>query len=202
MKYLYKISLVMVILFSGCKASLKREYGIKEPKLENKTTINEFLISKKIDNSNIYIFKNLMAYAQASNKKILNIPDAIFFNKYGHFVSYKKTAKDCNAKIDDFLTDLEGFSKLPSDPTQKMDELLTLVTNGMNSNPVKNEITVFITWAVFAGKLNDEKAFNWLKLLEEAKSKGIKVSYYLLNCDIQESWNLSEEELKSLGIVK
>jgi hypothetical protein len=59
---------------------------------------------------------------------------------------------------------------------------------------------VFITWAVFAGKLNDEKAFEWVKLLNDAKKKGINVNYYLLNCDFQKSWNLSKEEKEGIGI--
>ena len=196
--------ILILILFSllGCKSTLKKTYGITEPKLEDRTSIYKYLNKKKIDTSNVYIFKNLSAYAKASKLKLMSIPDAVFFNKEGYFVDYKKKASDCNAKVDAFLLDLTTFSKLPSVQTKKMDDLLHFIENSKSDKPINAaDINVFITWAVFAGKLNDEKAFEWVYLLEKAKKEGFKINYYLINCDIQKSWKLSDEELQGLGII-
>jgi hypothetical protein len=199
MKNLFYIA-VALLLLTSCKSLLKKSYAVKDPKLEDQVSIKMFLHKKKIDTSNVYVFNNLMAYAGASNLKLLSIPDAVFFNKEGFFVSYKKSATDCNAKIDGFISDLSSFSQLPKDETKKMDDLVALINNNNNTIPTKADINVFITWAVFAGKLNDEKAFEWVKLLNDAKKKGINVNYYLLNCDFQKSWNLSKEEKEGIGI--
>ena len=63
---------------------------------------------------------------------------------------------------------------------------------------VLNEITVLITWATYLGKVNKQKAFEWIKLLEQAKDQGIKINYYLINYDLQESWNLNSNEKKEI----
>jgi hypothetical protein len=48
--------------------------------------------------------------------------------------------------------------------------------------------------------LAQKKAFLWIDLLEKAKSEGVKVNYYLLNCDYQKSWDIPEESKEKLGI--
>ena len=62
------------------------------------------------------------------------------------------------------------------------------------------DITVFITWAKYVGSLNKEKAFDWVKLVNQANQKGLNVKYYLLNCDFQKNWNLNEKQKSDLGL--
>ena len=176
--------IILVILTTSCKSSLRRSYEINDPKIENYISINNFLNTKNVDTSNVYVFKNIISYATASNKKLLNIPDAVFFNKDGYQVSYKKSAKDCNAKIDGFLSDLNNFSNLTFDTNKKMEDVVKLISNNKKTKPVATDINVFITWAIFAGKLNDEKSFNWVKLLEQAKANGIKINGIM----VKNSW--------------
>ena len=197
-----KLLLIIIILsFVSCKSILLKTYEIKDPKLEDFTSIKTFLNIKKIDTSNVYVFKNLSCFERASKQKLLSIPNAFFFNKANNLVNYKKNSTDCNAKIDDFLSDLSSFSQLPFDESRKMTDLLDLIENLNKSLPLDNsDINVFITWTIYAGKLNDEKAFAWVNLIEKGKRKGLKVNYYLLNCDFQKSWNLSEKEIEDLGL--
>ena len=61
-------------------------------------------------------------------------------------------------------------------------------------------ISVYITWTMYSGKLNDEKAFEWIKLLEKAQSTGLNVEYYLVNCDYQKDWNIPLDLQKKLRI--
>lgn len=192
--------LIIILAFVSCKSTLLKTYEIKDPKLEDFTSIKTFLNIKKIDTSTVYIFRNLSCFKRASKQKLLSVPNAIFFNKAGNLVDYKKKTTDCNAKIDGFLSDLSSFSQLSFDESRKMTDLFGLIENLNKSLPLENaDINVFITWAVFAGRLNDEKAFEWISLIDKAKQKGLKVNCYLINCDFQKSWNLTKQEKQDLG---
>jgi hypothetical protein len=193
------LSLVFVLLLcSGCQTALKTAYGIKKPKLETTQSIKKYLVKQDIDTSNVYVLKDIKAFLSASQKKMLSIPDAIFFNKQGNLVRYKKETEDCNAKVDDFIAELENFSALPEDPNITMTEFLGMLEGGPINQ--KADINVFITWTVYAGRLNKTKAFEWIHLIEKAKAKGINANWYLLNCDYQKSWNLPPQALEKLGI--
>lgn len=193
--------IVSALLFISCKTVLLKVKGIKDPKLETYATTKSYLFKKDMDSSRVLYYKDVNSFEAAIKKNYFQVPNAFFFDKNGNFVDYRKTTTDCNAKIDGFIQDLNTFNEAKKDSTKTMAELKRFLV-GSNKNLLneKNaDITVFITWAKFVGSLNKEKAFDWVQLLEEAKQKGINVNYYLLNCDFQESWNLTEEEKKGLG---
>ena len=196
MKAIYFLFFVMFL--TGCKPILKTAYGIKNPKLEDKESIKKYLVKKEIDTTNVYVFKDLMAFATASQKDLLSIPDAIFFNKKGNFVPYKETANSCNANADKFLVDLKSFDHAVEDSTKKMNDVFKLLKPSMNFR--RSDINVFITWTTYAGRLNKTKAFEWIKLIERAKKSGVDISYYLVNCDFQKSWNLTDQQKKQLNL--
>lgn len=190
------------IFLSGCKATLKSSYGIKKPQIENDKSIRSYLFKQGLDTSSVLVFKSLPAFIEASDKEFLNIPDAMFFNKNGDFIPYRESTSNCNANVDKFITDLKTIEKVQADKSKKMDVVLNLITLPDNQKIEKSEINVFITWATYAGKLNREKAFEWVQLLDTAKKEGVDVNYYLLNCDFQESWNMPLEVQEKLGIKK
>ncbi|HLA56460.1 MAG TPA: hypothetical protein VK623_10190 [Flavobacterium sp.] len=189
---------IILICLTGCKSILKTAYGIKKPKLEDDISIRKYLLKNHIDTSNVYVFKNLKAFTTASQMKILSVPDALFFNKIGFMVPYKESTVSCNANVDKFISDLAVFSALQYDETKKESDLLDLIVG--NTQVENADVNVFITWTVYAGKLNKDKAFEWIKLLQSAKVKGIKVNYFLLNCDYQKNWNLTGQQQIFLGI--
>lgn len=196
------ITVVFCSLFFSCKSTLKTIKGIKDPKIETYSATQKYLYKKDMDTARVVYFKDFNSFAQASKKRLLQVPNALFFDKDGNFVDYRKSATDCNAKVDDFIQDLNTFNEAKKDTTKTIADLKQLVVaankNLLSEKP--GEITVFITWARFAGTLNKEKAFDWVKLLEAAKQKGISVNYYLLNCDFQENWNLTKQEKEALGV--
>lgn len=196
------IAVAFCSFFFSCKSTLKTIKGIKDPKIESYSATQKYLHKKDMDTARVVYFKDFNSFAQASKKKLLQVPNALFFDKDGNFVDYRKSATDCNAKVDDFIQDLNTFNEAKKDATKTIADLKQLVV-GANKNLLSEkpgEITVFITWAKFAGTLNKEKAFDWVKLLEAAKRKGLNVNYYLLNCDFQENWNLTKEEKEALGV--
>jgi len=189
---------IVLLFFVGCKPVLKTAYGIKKPKLETTQSVKRYLVKNKVDTTHVYAFKDLNAFAAANAKNLINVPDVIFFNKSGNLVRYKKETEDCNAKVDDFIGELENFSTLDEDPRVTMDELAQMLAG----KPINEraDVNVFITWTVYAGRLNKTKAFEWIHLIEKAKAKGISANWYLLNCDFQKSWNMPPQVLDKLGI--
>lgn len=188
-------------LFS-CKSALKAIKGVKDPKLETYVTTKKYLHKNDIDTTKVVYFKDISSFIKATQRKYMKIPNAYFFDSNGNFVDYRKSVTDCNAKVDEFILDLNTFNEAKKDSTKTLTELKGFLVSS-NKKLLSEEpgrISVFITWAKYVGALNREKAFDWVKLLEAAKQKGINVDYYLLNCDFQENWNLTKEEKESLGV--
>jgi hypothetical protein len=201
-----KLCLVRIFVFFllagtlSCSTMAKKYYGIKSPRLEDKASVNKFLNSKKIDTTRVLYFRSLRDFAVASQNKYLAIPNAYFFNADGNWVPYMKSAKDCNASVDDFILDLHRFDKEAANEQISLPMMTSLLTG---ADKIKSsEITVLMTFTKFAGRLNREKAFEWVRLLEAAKSRGLPVNYYLVNCDYQKSWNIPPEIIKKYGIRK
>lgn len=196
MKKLLLLSLAICSV--GCTPVLKTVYGIKRPRLEDRKSIAKYLAKRSIDTSGLYCFKDFMSFAIASQRNMINIPEAMFFNKDGYLVRYKKEAVECNAKVDDFINDLSHFSEIPPDKSINIQVFSDLLERHKDS--IKpTDINVFITWTVYAGKLNKDKAFAWVDLLEKAKQKGMDVNVYLVNCDYLKTWNIPkvwQEQLK------
>jgi hypothetical protein len=190
-----------ILAMVGCKPAVKAAYGIKKPKLEDNRSIRDYLVQKGIDTSYVYTFNSLQSFALASSMEFLNIPDATFFNRQGYYVPYKEPGVDCNASADKFLLDMAGFTKTQPDASRTMGSLVSLLKMPENKKQNLAEINVFITWTVYAGKLNKQKAFEWIKLIEKAKQKGISINYYLVNCDFQRSWNIPPDIQRELGIA-
>ncbi len=187
---------VTLILLFNCKTIVKKAYDVKNPEVETQEKLVKYLDEYDMTTSKNLVFKSFMHFAAASQKGMLSIPDIMLFNADGYYVNYKKKPEDCNAKVDDFLLDLKHFSSQPYDDTKTMDDFTKFL---QNEKPIeKTEINAFITWAIFAGKLNKDKAFDWVNLINDAKQKGIKINYYLVNCDLQTSWDLTDEEIKQI----
>ncbi len=168
--------------------------------MESPETLVDYLQKKKVPIENVLIIKDLNGFTEI-NKGVFSVPNAIFFNAKGEYVEYKKSAEDCNANVFGFIDDIAGINDQPSDPAHKMDMWLENTKNlqlKMVNVEDNKDAYVFITWAKYIGKLNKDKAFAWINLLEEANQKGLNVQYFLLNFDLQQSWNLTEEQEKDL----
>lgn len=189
--------LFILITFLNCQSIAKLSYGVKDPEFKENKELNQFLQKNKLQATTYFKFKDFDNMLKAFKLKFSSIPDAYFFDKNGNYIPYKNSAEECNAKVDDFIYDLEK-KNYKIDSSKNINQLIDLLTSDKNESIVQNEITVLITWATFMGKVNKEKAFEWVKLLDLAKSKGIKVNYYLVNYDLQKSWNLSKSEEKEV----
>lgn len=195
----YKIYIILLIFCSSCGLVAKKIYNIKKPKSEDATSVKSFLLKNKIDTTNVYIFRSAESFVKYSKLKTLTIPGAIFFNKAGNNIEYNKTASTCNKNITSFLDDLNSFSSKQTTDNFKIDDVLNLLNPISKGDKINDaDINVFILWTVYIGKLNDENTYEWIKLLNKAKAEGLKINFYLLNCDTQKKWDLeiSKVEIK------
>ena len=189
--------LLFFILLVNCKTLTKISYGVKSPSFKKNYELYNFLKRNNIDPKSIYFFTDFDNMIKAYELKYSTIPDAYFFNQNGDFIPYKSNTEQCNAKVDDFITDLKKINFNKSE-NKNIKDFIPLLSNDKNKEIVLNEITVLITWATYLGKVNKQKAFEWIKLLEQAKDEGIKVNYYLVNYDLQECWELNNDEKKEI----
>ena len=94
---------------------------------------------------------------------------------------------------------LNSFSSKQTTDNFKIDDVLNLLNPISKGDKINDaDINVFILWTVYIGKLNDENTYEWIKLLNKAKAEGLKINFYLLNCDTQKDWDLeiSKVEIK------
>lgn len=193
-----KIKLLLLFtLLVNCKTLTKICYGVKNPNFKKNVELYNFLKKNNINLKSIYFFKDFDNMIKGYELKYSTIPDAYFFNQNGNLIPYKSNTEQCNAKVDDFITDLKNIKNNKSE-NKNINDFIPLLSNDKNEVIVLNEITVLITWASYLGKVNKQKAFEWIKLLEQAKDKGIKVNYYLVNYDLQECWELKSDEKKEI----
>lgn len=190
--------LPFIFLIVSCKSITKIYLGVKNPTFKTHEQINDFLIKKDLSQSSIYYVKSWVNYENLLKSKYSSFPEAFFFNNEGEFVNYKKDSKECNANVGEFIKNLNNFSNFKIDKTKNIKTIEENISNNKGEKFDHAEINVVITWATFLGKVNKNKAFEWIKLLEEAKKEGINVNYYLVNYDLQESWNLNSNDKKEI----
>lgn len=186
----YKFLLLLVFFFvlTGCKTVMMKYYGASNPKLETNKTIEKYLHKKNIDTSTFYKVKDFKSFLAFSNN--IMTPNGFFFNKNGYFVDYNQTPKQCNANVGQFILDLKTINQ-EENKTKNLKDVMPYLCD-KNGNALLFEegynVYVLISWARFAGKLNDEKAFEWFDLIKKSDFQNLKAKYYLVNVDIQENW--------------
>ncbi len=193
----FYLPLVIIVMsaFVSCESVIKFAYGVKSPKVETSESIKRYLLKHKIDTTNVLYFNSVQSLAAASQKSYVIFPDVFFYNKAGKRVLYPKTASHCNASVDEFLSDLKNFHLLEETETD-ITELTSYLTPGVHELA---DINIFITWTTYSGRLNKTKAFDWVRLIEMAKSEGLSINYYMVSADIMQDWKEEIEQLKNQG---
>ena len=184
--------LLLVFSLTSCTFLIKKMYRVKKPKLENVESLSKYLNKNKFDTTKLILLKDIVAFKQYL-KINSDVPNAMFFNNMGEFVDYRKSPEDCNGKVSEFISSIEEINKVRNEKSLKLNEINQLLSKSIAE---QGEITIIITWVVYIGKLNKKKSFEWIKLIKEAQQKGVKINYYLLNCDILESWEGDFDDLK------
>lgn len=186
------IPLIYFFLFS-CSTT-------KSVKIDFKEVSNEEIINKLKENNVLYeesdiaSLKNLKTWVSYFSGKSVTTPHAIFFNAKGYKVSDKFTESQCSAT----LNNIENID------TFEVDENYTFKDQIKNFDFIEDkqdannyDYYVIIYWALYE-KNNHKTAFNWYNSAKNIKDKKVKV--VLLNLDLNESWNITEQQKEILKL--
>jgi len=182
--------LTCMMILSSCHPVLKKLYGVHDPRLETKTSIQKYLHKKKINANNILVTADSTSLIKAF-LIAKDLPDLRVFDKNDQLVIFKDSAA-CNAPGFDFTEHICDGKVLPTENTNKLSEELKLYRNLADYSPVSTEtnhpdFTVFIFWGKFAGRLNKDHVRVWENNLLNQKSCSIRI--YKVDLDIIEGLN-------------
>lgn len=177
-----------ILCLSSCQTVMMKYYGASNPRIESNKTVVNYLQKKGLDTTNIYKIKDFKSFIAFSND--IMIPNGFFYNKNAYYVDYNATPKNCNANVGGFISDLKNLNQQENKSKNLRDVIHYIVDK--SEDPLVFEegydVYILITWAKFVGKLNEEKAFQWVELIKKTDFDGLKVKYYLVNTDFQETW--------------
>lgn len=190
-KSLFLLTIIVGFL-SSCTTILKTTYGIKKPQVENKGTLIKYLTKTGIDTNNTLIPKDLKLFKKVAGEFGESIPEAVMFDSEGNRVTYKKTDQDCNAGLFSTIPSLTKNSKLRDEKgtnlTEFIQELVTMNNQDEVKNLPKSDYYLFISWAKYVGKLNQDHVKDWIDLVKA--NKNVKITVYKVNMDFQQVWGL------------
>ena len=188
------IATVFTIFF--VTANLQAQITFKK---ESKESMLQFLNDKNVEylKEDIATLHDLNVFIDYYSKEMLSIPEAYFFNKEGFRVSKKYKGTSCGKVI----KKADKINKTDFDSNDNVVDWLKYYSFpfGNEDSGEEYDAYVIITWAIFAeSNESNDTAFNWYKSLKDNKELNIKV--ILLNLDIQDTWQISDENAKVLGL--
>lgn len=187
------ICIFILLNISSCKLFSRVIWKVKSPKVESINSLTKYLNKNDYESSKMILFKDLSSFALFDKKYNMSVPEAYFINNSGEFVEYKKTPEQCNAAVDEFILDIEEINMIHPENNTKLSDVNELLNTPIVQD---NEIIILMTWAVYAGKINTTHSLDWINLVKTAQEKGVKINYYLLNCDFLDTWGVDPTELK------
>ncbi|MDP1815333.1 MAG: hypothetical protein Q8K92_12865 [Leadbetterella sp.] len=197
--FMYFIIFTAFMLASGCKFILIKMEGVKQPKLENQLSLSKFLLSSKVDTSEILCFKDTLMlnnfYASG-----IGSPDVCFFNKERKLIDYRSVESDCNANVSPFIDKIGSINALTPVPGKTMDEFIKGLVVVRDARDFKledqdYEAYMIIYWAKYLGKVTKSHISEWQKIANKVNKDKKKLRMVLVNVDYQSFWGLRPSDL-------
>lgn len=186
------LGLIFIGLITSCSSIIGKMYGLKDPRVENFETLSNYLEGIQINNSNILIPKDVELINKVLGEFGQSIPQAVLFNSEGNRITYKETDQDCNAGLFVTIPNLNQNSKLKMEEGKNLEEfvedLVYLQTQESITNFPNADFYLFINWAKYVGKLNEDHVKEWIELANS--NEKVKIQVYKVNLDFQEIWGL------------
>ncbi|MBK9048740.1 MAG: hypothetical protein IPL74_19350 [Bacteroidetes bacterium] len=192
----YFVYCLVLVLITACNPVVRLLYGVKNPKVESKTTIEKFCNEMQFPNVPLFV-------AHANNffvKKQLSDGEVYVFDRKGNFIPYKDPAKpNCSGPADLFLSYLDTATVYHVEPNFPLDSIEKLLTD-FECKMVeiqKDDTTdfyVFITFAKYLGKkYQKQKASVWIDTLQQ--NTNVRSRLFLIDMDPAACWT---EEQKAV----
>jgi len=183
---------LLLILNSSCQQILKKIYGVKNPDIENETSIKKSALKYGLDTAKI-VTLNCNDYLKELNGKA--IPNASIYDNKGNYIEYRATDTSCNAGLFEFIPNLNVKNSYNKPDSLSLEQELKKFLD-INGNPLKKlesaDFYVLIYWTVWTGKLNKDHVKIWEDAARNNKNANVKV--LKVNLDFQEHWPEAEKK--------
>jgi hypothetical protein len=169
---------------------------------QTKTNIESYLKSKAVDHSlnDIATLNNVQTFAEYGSTDRLSVPEAYFFNSEGYRVKDNFKGTSCGQVINN----AEKISAAPSENKEHISDWISkysFLEDPGNITTAGYDAFVIVTWATFADAIKgspNTTGFNWYKSLKQ--NKDVKIKVIFLNLDVQDNWQISDEQQKAIGL--
>jgi hypothetical protein len=174
------------VCLQGCVLLAKVAFGVQAPRVENRTTANNWLVRHQIDTSASFVLRSAERYNFLQKTYVGSIPEALFFDAQGRYLPYK-LPEDCNAGVDAFIEGLpESALHTTPDTSRSLSMLLECLQDPPLLDPGVSDYTVAFTWAIFGGKVMSGHLKPWVQRTQHHPNQ--RIQYLLINTDYQEHW--------------
>ncbi|PZR24052.1 MAG: hypothetical protein DI539_01160 [Flavobacterium psychrophilum] len=196
---------LVLLVFVSCTITYKRNVKV-EFNRQDETTLTEFLNLNNVtyDPNDMLALRDINYFAFYNEKHGLEVPHAFFFNGDGISVVNDFNGTNCGHVI----KNLDKIENAKSDGAGTVDDFL-LPSTYLFGKPAdetnggkKYDAYIVITWGLFAESISkgiNKTSFKWYA---DLKKNNPEVRVFLLNLDIQKTWELSPEQQASLGMQK
>lgn len=186
------IALSFVVLLTGCQAVMKKMYGIKNPDIENESSILKKAKKYDLRTDNI-VTVNVDDFPATLGGQ--GIPDCSIYDKNGRYIEYRQADTSCNAGLFGFIPALNLGTIYNQPDTVTLQEEFKKYRD-LKGNavvmPGDADFYVLIYWTVWSGKLNEDHVKVWEDLA--AQNQKAKVKVVKVNLDLQEYWDKTKRD--------
>lgn len=150
---------------------------------ENNDSIDKYLEENKLNcNNNGYLVGPIVHVFNSDGLYLENLKLSDVIDKLSNFKNIRKKPKKNAINIDSWINKIVNYKTLQ--PLLKQDN---------------KDYYFVLNWAIFFNKdINNEALFKWYEVLERQKLNGKDIQVILINMDLQDSWDLSEEKKESI----
>lgn len=191
-KFLTSILIIsLIIAASSCKTIMMKANRTTKPKMETEDKIIAYLKEKVIGfEDGLFICKDSLSFFEVL-QMIRDLPSIDFFSPNGALLKYSSTG-DCAGKAETFAQMLNPKEKYEIDSSfviKDIVEKVKMISGKSILNDDSVDYIIFIYWAKYLGKLNDN-VFDVVNALKE--NNRIRIRIYFINVDFQQEWGMKE----------
>jgi hypothetical protein len=186
------LAFVSICSIMGCKKLIMISQGVRKPAIESAETVRKYLNKKNVPvYHGSFIFKD-----SATFKKYISMaehPEGLYyFYPDGRQIKIRDSGY-CSGTASQFAVGLRTDTIYRIDTVLKLSDISELVRSidgDPEIRPGECDFVILGMWAKFFGNFNNSV----FDVLEEVnKRDDIKVKTYLINLDVQKSWDLKDK---------
>ena len=182
------IIILIAFNFFSCMSVKKLISGVKNPKIESKESIINYLKKNKIETKHVAALKDVKEFSEMFQQD-LSFPNFLIFNKEGKLINPDQKKK-CVSDVNQFMQTLDALNSDVLKRNDSEDIKLNFIRSrivdldGNNFELEENDFFMVCVWAKFMGKGTTRK----VKKYVDAANKKDNLSFVLLTFDPQEFW--------------